>query len=99
MFAVSLQTTFHRILYPYKAPHLFCILILYKLVNPNDQHYLGIRVPKIKLRRMNDAPSHHITTCPGTLGMYEATLRTLTRAKLQKLAKVCIKFSLKCYRK
>jgi hypothetical protein len=63
--------------------------------NPNDQHYLGIRVPKITLRRMNDAPSHHVADA----SMYEATLRKLTRAKLQKLAKVCVAFFSECYRK
>ncbi|KAG1720063.1 hypothetical protein EDD22DRAFT_938674, partial [Suillus occidentalis] len=45
---------------------------------------------------MNDAPSHHVadasthlilTACLGTDDMYEATLRKLTRAKLQRLAK------------
>lgn len=32
------------------------------------------------------------TLCPGTLDMDEATLRKLTRAALQKLAKVCFTF-------
>ncbi|KAG1731437.1 hypothetical protein EDD22DRAFT_1014185 [Suillus occidentalis] len=40
-------------------------------------------MPKITLRRMNDAPSHHVADA----SMYEATLRKLTRAKLQMLAK------------
>ncbi|KIK40409.1 hypothetical protein CY34DRAFT_807273 [Suillus luteus UH-Slu-Lm8-n1] len=44
-------------------------------------------------------PSIPTTDTSHHADMYEATLCKLTRAKLQKLAKVCIAFFSECYRK